>query len=159
MGPGGTQIQFLGLLEHAYSCQDLPCKGGDSTADAQTGIGIDEARRLLFLAVGERISPSRVLHMLADLGARDGILFDGGGSSGATAGAEWSQAWGSVEQECAHTFYSRIAAFLPVKSILEIATGYGRWTRFLLQQWQWRSDRAALAAYHLNGEHDQHGWN
>ena len=55
--------------------------------------------------------------------------------------------------------YSRIAAFLPVKSILEIATGYGRWTRFLLQQWQWRSDRAALAAYHLNGEHDQHGWN
>lgn len=51
-----------------------------------------------------------------------------------TAGAEWSWAWGSVEQEWAHTFYSRIAAFLPVKSILEIATGYGRWTRFLLQQ-------------------------
>ena len=55
--------------------------GGDSTADARTAIGIDEARRLLFLAVGERISPGRVLHMLADLGARDGILLDGGGSS------------------------------------------------------------------------------
>ena len=54
---------------------------GDSTADARTAIGIDEARRLLFLAVGERISPGRVLHMLADLGARDGILLDGGGSS------------------------------------------------------------------------------
>ena len=55
--------------------------GGNSTADARTAIGIDEARRLLFLAVGERISRSRVLHMLADLGARDGILLDGGGSS------------------------------------------------------------------------------
>jgi hypothetical protein len=54
---------------------------GHSTADARTAIGIDEARRLLFLAVGERISPGRVLHMLADLGARDGILLDGGGSS------------------------------------------------------------------------------
>ena len=55
--------------------------GGDSTADARTAIGIDEARRLLFLVVGERISPGRVLHMLADLGARDGFLLDGGGSS------------------------------------------------------------------------------
>jgi hypothetical protein len=55
--------------------------GGDSTADARTAIGIDEAKRLLFLAVGERISPGRVLHMLADLGARDGFLLDGGGSS------------------------------------------------------------------------------
>jgi hypothetical protein len=55
--------------------------GGDSTADARTAIGIDEARRLLFLAVGERISAGRVLHMLADLGARDGILLDGGSSS------------------------------------------------------------------------------
>jgi hypothetical protein len=55
--------------------------GGDSTADVRTAIGIDEARRLLFLAVGERISQGRVLHLLADLGARDGILLDGGGSS------------------------------------------------------------------------------
>ena len=57
------------------------CGAGDSTADARTAIGIDQARKLLFLAIGERISPGRVLHMLADLGARDGILLDGGGSS------------------------------------------------------------------------------
>src|SRR6202048_3110075 len=54
--------------------------GGDSTADARTAIGIDEARRLLFLVVGERISQARMLHILADLGAKDGFLLDGGGS-------------------------------------------------------------------------------
>jgi SAM-dependent methyltransferase len=51
-----------------------------------------------------------------------------------SAGAEWSWAWGSVEQEWAHTFYSRIVAFLPARSILEIATGYGRWTGFLIKE-------------------------
>jgi SAM-dependent methyltransferase len=51
-----------------------------------------------------------------------------------SSGNEWSRAWGSVEQQWAHTYYSRIAHFLPRKAILEIATGYGRWTRFLLQQ-------------------------
>jgi SAM-dependent methyltransferase len=50
-----------------------------------------------------------------------------------SAGAEWSSPWGSVEQQWAHTFYSRIVAFLPARSILEIATGYGRWTRFLIR--------------------------
>jgi hypothetical protein len=54
---------------------------GDSTADARTAIGIEQRRKLLFLAVGERISPRRMLHILADLGARDGFLLDGGGSS------------------------------------------------------------------------------
>jgi hypothetical protein len=66
---------------HELQLQNGQVVGGDSTADARTAIGIDEARRLLFLAVGERISPARVLHMLADLGARDGMLLDGGGSS------------------------------------------------------------------------------
>jgi exopolysaccharide biosynthesis protein len=54
---------------------------GDSTADARTAIGIDQPRKLLFLAIAERISQPRMLHMLADLGARDGFLLDGGGSS------------------------------------------------------------------------------
>jgi hypothetical protein len=53
----------------------------DSTADARTAIGIDQPRKLLFLAIAERISQPRMLHMLADLGARDGFLLDGGGSS------------------------------------------------------------------------------
>src|SRR5262249_6369159 len=55
--------------------------GGDSTADARTAIGIDQSRKLLFLAVAERISQPRMLHILANLGARDGFLLDGGGSS------------------------------------------------------------------------------
>jgi exopolysaccharide biosynthesis protein len=53
----------------------------DSTADARTAIGIDQTKKLLFLAVGERISQHRMLEMLADVGARDGFLLDGGGSS------------------------------------------------------------------------------
>jgi Phosphodiester glycosidase len=55
--------------------------GGDSTADARTAIGIDQPRKLLFLAIAERISTPRMLHVLANLGARDGFLLDGGGSS------------------------------------------------------------------------------
>jgi Phosphodiester glycosidase len=52
--------------------------GGDSTADARTAIGIDQPRKLLFLAISERISQPCMLHVLADLGARDGFLLDGG---------------------------------------------------------------------------------
>ena len=48
---------------------------------SETAIGIDETRKLLFLAAGERISRPRMLQILADLGARDGFLLDGGGSS------------------------------------------------------------------------------
>ena len=55
--------------------------GGDFTADARTAIGIDQQRKLLFLAIAGRISQPRMLHILADLGARDGFLLDGGGSS------------------------------------------------------------------------------
>jgi hypothetical protein len=60
--------------------------GGDSTADARTAIGIDQPRKLLFLAIAERISQPRMLHILADLGARDGFLLDGGGSSAMAIG-------------------------------------------------------------------------
>jgi exopolysaccharide biosynthesis protein len=54
---------------------------GEPTADARTAIGIDQTRKLLFLAIGERISQRRMLQILADLGAKDGFLLDGGGSS------------------------------------------------------------------------------
>jgi Phosphodiester glycosidase len=60
--------------------------GGDSTADARTAIGIDQPRKLLFLAIAERISAPRMLDILADLGARDGFLLDGGGSSAMAIG-------------------------------------------------------------------------
>jgi hypothetical protein len=61
-------------------------EGGDSTADARTAIGIDQPRKLLFLAIAERISQPRMLHILADLGAQDGFLLDGGGSSAMAIG-------------------------------------------------------------------------
>ena len=54
---------------------------GDATADARTAIGIDESRKLLFLAVGERLSQPRMLQILADLGVKDGFLLDGGGAA------------------------------------------------------------------------------
>jgi SAM-dependent methyltransferase len=47
-------------------------------------------------------------------------------------GEEWSVSWGDSTMQWIHTIFSRIHGFLPVKSVLEIAPGYGRWTRFLL---------------------------
>jgi hypothetical protein len=49
-------------------------------------VGIDQKRKLLFLAVGENISPHLMLQELADLGAKDGMLLDGGGSSSMAIG-------------------------------------------------------------------------
>ena len=73
---------------HALQLQNGQVLGADdATADARTAIGIDETRKLLFLAVGERIPQYRMLHILADLGARDGFLLDGGGSTAMAIGA------------------------------------------------------------------------
>lgn len=49
-------------------------------------------------------------------------------------GDEWSKAWGSSEGQWSGSVYPRIRAFLPTESILEIAPGFGRWTRFLKDQ-------------------------
>lgn len=46
-------------------------------------------------------------------------------------GDEWSEAWGSSKNLWSGTIYPRIRGFLPVKTILEIAPGYGRCTQFL----------------------------
>lgn len=55
--------------------------GSDRTPDARTAVAIDPYRKILFLAVGEYISPRLLLQKLADLGAMDGMLLDGGGST------------------------------------------------------------------------------
>jgi SAM-dependent methyltransferase len=47
------------------------------------------------------------------------------------AGDEWSEAWGGPEAQWQGTIAPRIDAFLPARTILEIAPGYGRWTQFL----------------------------
>jgi hypothetical protein len=54
--------------------------------DARTAVAIDGPRKLLFLAIGENISPRRMLQELADLGAKDGMLLDGGNSSSMAIG-------------------------------------------------------------------------
>jgi hypothetical protein len=56
--------------------------------DSRTAVAIDRARRLLFLAVGENISPRLILQKLAGLGASEGMLLDGGHSSIMVIGAD-----------------------------------------------------------------------
>lgn len=47
-------------------------------------------------------------------------------------GEEWSQSWGSSEAQWFGALYPRIHRLLPVENILEIAPGFGRWTKFLI---------------------------
>jgi ubiquinone/menaquinone biosynthesis C-methylase UbiE len=49
-------------------------------------------------------------------------------------GEEWSSEWGNSTVQWIHTILSRIHCLLPAESILEIAPGYGRWTRFLIDR-------------------------
>jgi hypothetical protein len=53
---------------------------------ARTAVGVDPHRQLLFLAVFESASPRRAMEELAALGARDGMLLDGGGSTAMVLG-------------------------------------------------------------------------
>jgi len=50
----------------------------------------------------------------------------------ADGGEEWSTTWGGSEAQWFGAIYPRLHRFLPAKQILEIAPGFGRWTRFLL---------------------------
>jgi hypothetical protein len=54
--------------------------------DARTAVAVDLPRKLLFLAVGTHISPNLMFQTLADLGATDGMLLDGGDSSSMAIG-------------------------------------------------------------------------
>ena len=60
--------------------------GRQGQSDSRTAVAIDRARRLLFLAVGEYISPRLILQKLAELGAKEGMLLDGGHSSAMAIG-------------------------------------------------------------------------
>lgn len=46
-------------------------------------------------------------------------------------GEEWSESWGGSEAQWFGSIFPRIHAFLPTGSILELASGYGRWTNYL----------------------------
>jgi SAM-dependent methyltransferase len=55
-------------------------------------------------------------------------------------GEEWSAAWGGSEAQWRGTILPRIEQFLPARTILEIAPGFGRWTHYLRE----RCDRLVL---------------
>lgn len=48
-------------------------------------------------------------------------------------GEEWSQAWGGSEAQWFGCLYPRLHRFLPAGNLLEIAPGFGRWTRYLIE--------------------------
>jgi hypothetical protein len=60
--------------------------GSHRTVDSRTAVAIDPRLKLLFLAVANRISPHLILQKLANLGAKDGMLLDGGDSSSMAIG-------------------------------------------------------------------------
>jgi SAM-dependent methyltransferase len=47
------------------------------------------------------------------------------------SGEDWSQAWGSSDMQWHGAIMPRIHSFLPANMILEIAPGFGRWTKYL----------------------------
>ena len=47
-------------------------------------------------------------------------------------GEEWSEAWGGSEAQWFGSLLPRLHRALPANAILEIAPGFGRWTRFLM---------------------------
>lgn len=48
-------------------------------------------------------------------------------------GEEWSASWGGSETQWFGSLYPRIHRHLPASGILEIAPGFGRWTKFLMR--------------------------
>jgi Methyltransferase domain len=50
----------------------------------------------------------------------------------AGGGEEWSATWGGSEAQWFGALHPRLHRALPARAIIEIAPGFGRWTRFLL---------------------------
>jgi SAM-dependent methyltransferase len=51
-------------------------------------------------------------------------------------GDEWSKPWGGTNNVWEYVILPRIKSFLPARTIVEIAPGFGRWTQFLRQHCQ-----------------------
>jgi SAM-dependent methyltransferase len=47
-------------------------------------------------------------------------------------GDEWSGPWGDADSQWRATLLPRVWPFLPSKTVLEIAPGYGRWSQYLI---------------------------
>ncbi len=74
----------------------LPGDHRSHIPDGRTAVAVDLPRKLLFLAVGTHISPTLMFQTLAELGARDGMLLDGGDSSSMAIGSGASGALSGI---------------------------------------------------------------
>ena len=57
--------------------------------------------------------------------------FWAGGYDWSSRGEEWSEVWGSSSAQWFGSILPRIRSFVPTRTVLEIAPGFGRWTRYL----------------------------
>jgi hypothetical protein len=94
LGPNKTTETELANAKWGIGGEDFWLRDGrvwpgdyrSHIADGRTAVAVDLPRKLLFLAVGTHISPRLMFDTLANLGARDGMLLDGGDSSSIAIG-------------------------------------------------------------------------
>jgi hypothetical protein len=48
------------------------------------------------------------------------------------SGDEWSTAWGGTDAQWHASVFPRVQPFLPARTLLEIAPGFGRWSQYLI---------------------------
>jgi hypothetical protein len=93
-GPNKTTEAELAMAKWGIGGEDSWLRDGKvfsghprcHVPDGRTAVAVDLPRKLLFLAVGTHISPTLMYQTLADLGAKDGMLLDGGDSSSMAIG-------------------------------------------------------------------------
>jgi hypothetical protein len=94
LGPEKTTEAELAMAKWGIGGEDFWLRDGrvwpgdyrSHIPDGRTAVAVDLPRQLLFLAVGTHISPTLMFQTLADLGAKDGMLLDGGDSSSMAIG-------------------------------------------------------------------------
>lgn len=94
LGPDKATESELALSKWGIGGEDLWLRDGRVWSgdrrcfipNARTAVAVDLPRKLLFLAVGTHLSPNLMFQTLANLGAWDGMLLDGGDSSSMAIG-------------------------------------------------------------------------
>jgi Phosphodiester glycosidase len=86
VGPHARYTIHGGTIQAVWLHEGRVWSGPDRHPDARTAVAIDAGRKLLFLAVAQWIPPRLMLETLANLGAREGMLLDGEGSSAMAVG-------------------------------------------------------------------------
>jgi Phosphodiester glycosidase len=94
LGPNKTSEAELAMAKWGIGGEDFWLRDGrvwpgdyrSRIPDGRTAVAVDLPRKLLYLAVGTHISPTLMFQTLASLGAKDGMLLDGGDSSSMAIG-------------------------------------------------------------------------